>query len=141
MVQILTGGIIATSLMTLFSYLAARIMSRQFREPQLLNILIKRSSKIPLSPGKKSPAGWIIHYSIGWLFVFLFDLIWKFTELEPSLLSGALLGFIFGFIGISGWKIMFYLNPDPPELDFRKFYFQLIIAHIIFGLGASLVYL
>lgn len=139
--KILLAGIAATSLMTLFSYLVSRVTGRQFREPQLLNILIKRSKLISFAPGKSHLAGWLIHYTIGFIFVFIFALLWKNTALEPTVFTGALLGFLFGFIGITGWKIMFYLNPDPPEIAFKEFYFQLIIAHVIFGIGAVLPYL
>lgn len=138
---IFVSGLIATSLMTLFSYLAANVTSNQFREPQLLNILFQRSTAIPFNPGRKHFAGWFIHYLIGWLFAIIMAFLWKRTFIEPSILSGALLGLLFGFIGIAGWKLFFYLSPKPPEIKFEKFYFQLIIAHIIFGIGAVLPYL
>lgn len=141
MMQIFLSGIIATSLMTFFSYLMSRFTHSQFREPQLLNELINRSASLSIEPGKRNATGWIIHYSIGFLFVFIFNYIWDNTQLKPSIITGALLGFIFGFIGISGWKIMFTLNPEPPEIAYKQFYFQLIIAHIVFGIGATLPYL
>lgn len=138
---IFLSGLIATSLMTLFSYLVSNITKHQFREPQLLNILLQRSPAVPLKPGLKNITGWIIHYSIGWLFVTIMAFLWERTFIEPSTISGAILGLFFGFIGIAGWKVFFYLSPKPPEIKFDKFYFQLIIAHIIFGIGAVLPYL
>lgn len=141
MIQILFSGIIATSIMTLFSYIVSAFSHSQFREPQLLNQLIKRSTALPFKPGQKNLTGWIIHYAIGIFFVVIFDFIWNYTDFEPSIFTGALLGFIFGFIGITGWKIMFSLNPDPPEINFRNFYLQLLPAHVIFGIGAALPYL
>lgn len=138
---IVVSGFIATSLMTLFSYLISNIKGRQFREPELLNILISRSTLFPWKIKKDSWVGWAIHYSIGWFFVICFYLIWKYTKMEPSVATGALFGFLAGIIGISGWKIFFLLHHDPPEIDFKNFYIQLIVAHIIFGLGAVLVFL
>lgn len=138
---IFLSGLIATSLMTLFSYIWSGIGGNKFKEPQLLNQLIQRSATIRLNPGKSNVTGWIIHYTIGWFFVLCFHLIWSYTILEPSLGNGAILGAIAGVVGITGWKTFFYLNADPPEIEFRKFYFHLMLAHIIFGLGAVIVYL
>lgn len=138
---IFISGLIATSLMTLFSYIWSWIKDSKFKEPQLLNLLIKSSTIIRLNPGKRNVTGWIIHYIIGWFFVLCFDFIWRNTALVPSFGNGALLGAIAGLVGITGWKTFFYLNADPPEIEFRKFYLQLIIAHIIFGLGAVIAYL
>lgn len=140
-IKIFLGGLIATSLMTLFSYLVSYVRSSRFKEPELLNSLIKSSSAIPLNPSEKNIKGWLIHYLIGWVFMVFFDIIWTYTVINPSLLTGSLLGLLAGFIGIAGWRIMFRLNNDPPEIPFRSFYLHLLIAHIIFGAGASLVYL
>ncbi|UJH89903.1 hypothetical protein LZ575_12990 [Antarcticibacterium sp. 1MA-6-2] len=141
MMKIFLSAIITTSLMTLFSYIVSAFSHSQFREPQLLNELINRSTALAFKPGQKNLSGWIIHYSIGLLFVVIFRMIWNFTIIEPTYLSGASLGFIFGFIGITGWKIMFSLSPNPPEIKFKSFYLQLIAAHIIFGIGATLPFL
>ena len=138
--EIFLSGIVATSLMTAFSYLVAALRKSQFREPELLNILLSRSKKFPKNPGKKNVIGWVIHYFIGWIFVFVMALLFTFTEQEPTLGVGAFLGFIAGIIGISGWRIFFFFSNDPPEIEFDLFYFQLIIAHIIFGFGAALVF-
>lgn len=138
---IFLSGLIATSLMTLFSYIWSWINTSKFKEPQLLNLLLQSSTTIRLNPGKKNVRGWIIHYTIGWFFVLCFDIIWRNTPLEPSFGSGAILGAIAGLMGITGWKIFFKLNADPPEIKFGEFYFQLIIAHVIFGLGAVVVYI
>lgn len=140
-ILILFSGIIATSLMTFFSYIWSWINDSKFKEPQLLNELILSSTIIRLNPGKRNVIGWIIHYMIGWLFVIVFDSIWRNTALEPSLGNGALLGAIAGLVGITGWKVFFNLNSDPPDIKFGEFYLQLFIAHIIFGLGAVLVYI
>lgn len=139
--KIILGGLIATSLMTLFSYTVSYIKSSRFKEPELLNILISRSTFFSFNPSKKNVTGWMIHYFIGWIFVTIFDLIWNFTFIEPSLVSGSFLGFLAGFVGITGWKLMFRSNTDPPGVEFKNFYFHLMIAHIIFGAGASIVYL
>lgn len=127
--------------MTFFSYCVSYFRQSQFREPQLLNLLIDTSTAIPFSPGKRNFIGWIIHFTVGWIYIIVFDLIWRKTALEPTLWSGAFLGFIAGFVGISGWKIFFKLNPDPPKTEFKTFYLQLLVAHVIFGIGSVILFL
>lgn len=137
---ILVSGLVATSVMTLFSYVVSNFKSKQFREPELLNSLISRAEIISLKPSRNHLLGWIIHYLIGWFFVLVFSLIWEFTQFSATIISGAVLGLAAGIIGIFGWKIMFKLNRNPPEIDFSQFYLQLIIAHILFGISAAMVY-
>lgn len=136
---IILSGFVATSLMTMFSYIVAEVKKSQFREPQLLNILITLAPLIHIKVSIRNILGWIIHYIIGWIFVVCFDFIWRYSGVDPSLASGAYLGFIAGIIGVSGWKIFFILSPNPPGIEFKNFYLQLIVAHIIFGLGAALI--
>lgn len=136
---IITGAVVATSLMTLFSYTLSALTKEQFREPELLNFLLTRSALIPVKVARKSWAGWVIHYLVGTLFIIVFDLIWNMKILEPTILSGAYLGFLAGIIGITGWKVFFLLSPDPPKIDFKRFYLQLLVGHVIFGLGAAAV--
>ncbi|PRX39287.1 hypothetical protein [Salegentibacter salegens] len=138
--SILASGFVATTVMTVFSYLFSNFKAKQFREPELLNTLISRSKMISLKPSKNHFFGWIIHFIIGWIFVFIFCLIWEFTNFSVGIISGALLGFIAGIVGIVGWKVMFKLNRNPPEIDFSQFYHQLIIAHILFGISAAVVF-
>lgn len=138
--NILISGLVATTEMTLFSYVVSNFKSKQFREPELLNSLISSSEFIELKPSKNHLLGWIIHYLIGWFFVLVFSLIWEYTQFSATITSGAILGLAAGIIGIFSWKIFFKLNQNPPEIDFSQFYIQLIIAHILFGISAAIVY-
>ncbi|MDT0675421.1 hypothetical protein [Autumnicola musiva] len=138
---ILFASVISTSVMTIFTYICAAVKRGQFRPPELLNMLISRSSIFPVEVGKTSFAGWIIHYSIGFFFVVIFSLLWNFFSVEISLLSGIIFGFGAGLIGIGGWKIMFVLNENPPEIELKSYFLQLLLAHILFGISASLVFM
>ena len=141
LIPILIAGFAATSLMTAFSYLMANLKKSQFREPELLNMLLSRARSTSLKLPKNHPTGWVIHYTIGWLFVLIFHLLWQYTKLEVSLSSGGGLGFVAGIFGIGGWIVFFKLNAYPPQINFKDFYIQLWVAHVIFGLTAAAVYL
>ncbi len=137
--KILSGTVIGTSLMTLFSYYISHKLNREFKEPVLLNKMISRS---PLAISKKNnPApGWILHYSIGTVFVVGYHFIWRRKKLNPTLKNSTFLGFISGFIGISGWHILFIIHPKPPSIHLKNYYLQLLAAHIVFGWGAAAGY-
>ncbi|WP_010230884.1 hypothetical protein [Gillisia marina] len=139
--RIFVSGFVATSAMTAFSYIVSNIRNKQFREPELLNKLLSKSNFFRLELSKTSIAGWILHYIIGWIFVVLFELIWNIELIPLSVLSGILLGFAAGIIGVLGWQIMFSLNKNVKKIKWSEYYFQLIIAHIIFGICAVGIYL
>ncbi|MCB7480558.1 hypothetical protein [Christiangramia sediminis] len=132
--MLLIFSILATLLMTAFSYVCTMLTGNNFREPELLNQLIN-TSRIPLKAGKKSVLGWLLHLLIGFVFGVIMSLVWDFFELSSYLIFGLISGIIAGVLGILGWQVMFYLNPQPPDIDLNKFYAQLIVAHVIFSLS------
>jgi len=130
--------IVSTTLMTAFSYYFSWLRNKQFKEPEILNELLWRLRLIKGSGGKNHPAGWTIHYVVGFIFVIAYHIFWNKTEYEPTFGTSILLGALSGVIGVVGWRITFGTHPDPPTLDFKEYYVQLLIAHIIFGAGAYL---
>lgn len=139
--QIFIVSVTATSVMTTFSYVMATIKKSQFEEPEILNKLIDSDENIPLHISKNNILGWFIHYFLGFAFVAIFYFCWSILNIAPTLLSGLLLGAGAGIIGIGGWRILFYLNSNPPDIYPWKFFLQLLIAHIIFGIIATYIYL
>lgn len=137
--KILASAIIGTSAMTLFSYLISRSENRNYREPEILSQLVKR---LPIDASKESAdiAGWLAHYTVGTLFVAIYNELWKRKKIEPGLTSGALLGAVSGLVGISGWKIVFNIHPDPPIKNLKTYFGHLILAHIVFGIFSSVTY-
>lgn len=138
--QIVCGTLVGTSLMTLFSYVVSREKNKQFREPQLINELVSRA-KIKIAPLKNSPVGWILHYLTGAVFTLGYYFFWKLTAVDPSLVSGAILGAVNGALGVSIWIISFNLHSNPPDINLKDYYWHLELAHIIFGFGVALGFL
>lgn len=105
-----------------------------------MNKLLKRST---LFKGKRVPpvSGWLIHYSVGFVLITIYHIIWTYTPFNPSLLSGGILGLLSGPVGITIWSIVFHMHNNPPSIDFKKYYLQLGIAHIIFGLFGAAGYM
>ncbi|SDS74488.1 hypothetical protein SAMN04487764_2950 [Gillisia sp. Hel1_33_143] len=123
----------ATLMMTLFSYSFSIFCEHQFKEPELLNQLIK-SSKLPFKPKKKSFLGWLVHFIIGLVFAEFTILGWEYFHSISYFVYGLISGIIAGVMGIFGWYLMFKVNPQPPSIHLNKFYIQLVIAHIVFTL-------
>lgn len=75
-----------------------------------------------------------------WIFAGIYFLLCEFTAVETGIISGIVFGLMAGLTGIIGWKTMFKLNNNPSKIDFSQFYIQLVIAHVIFGAIAALVF-
>lgn len=136
---ILLGTLVATSLMTAFSYLISEAFRELYKEPVLLQFLMTRFD-FNLSPRQKTIAGWIVHYAIGLFFVIAWYILWRVGLFELTWLSGLVYGCVIGIIGIGGWVSMFMLADYKPTIDFKGYYLQLFFAHIIFGLATWAVF-
>jgi hypothetical protein len=135
-ILVLFSAIVATTAMTIFSYVYSTVANKSFREPELLNMLIGRWSSASGTISKTSFIGWIIHYLVGIVFTAVFYVLWEVFGFEANLLSGVILGFLAGVVGAVGWQFTFWIHPNPPALSFKQYYFHLILAHIVFGIGA-----
>ncbi len=138
--MVLIPALVATSAMTAFSYIYSVIVKKQFREPELLNKLLMRWSNRFQNLSTNSLLGWIIHYLVGVFFMFVFYLIWEKLEIEATVLSGIILGFVAGILGVFGWNITFWIHPNPPKLNFKQYFVHLILAHVVFGISGVITY-
>jgi hypothetical protein len=136
---ILTAGVMGTNAMTAFSYLVSEEKNRQFREPELLEKLLARLA--PQTNDRLASAfGWAAHYSVGVGFTTIYHSLWRQKKNRPSLFGGILLGGISGLLGVAVWSTVFYIHPDPPKINYKRFYAHLLAAHLIFGGVAALTY-
>ncbi len=137
--KIFISAIVGTSAMTLFSYLVSERKKKNFREPEILSELMEtlpqRSPKAPVDI-----TGWGTHYAIGMLFVVFYSELWEHTKIKPSVKTGAILGAVSGLAGVGGWQAMFELHPNPPAKNLKRYYYHLIITHIVFGVFSAITY-
>jgi len=132
----ISAGLYGTTAMTAFSYALAARKKNDFREPALLaKILHRKGLKKPVA----KISGWLVHYAVGFLFTFVYDAVWrkKNVRIVPS---GIGMGGICGLIAIAAWKTTFKLQTIPPLISYKKFYRQLVIAHLVFGYFSALGY-
>jgi hypothetical protein len=131
------GTIGATTLMTIFSYIVSRLRNRQFTEPVLLNRFLCGFGILKEYQLKKNIAGWIVHYAVGFLFLFAYYFIWSRTRLDPTFSTALMLGCLSGLAGIIGWAILFSIQSVPANIKVSEYYAQLFVAHVIFALTAT----
>lgn len=137
--QILTSTIAATSAMTLFSYAVSASVRELYKEPVLLTYILTKFH-IEVSLKTKRVLAWILHYIIGAFFVIIYHYLWLYNVAEFSWRIALLFGALSGITGILGWMILFRIISQKPNIDFKGYYMQLFVAHVIFGLVAFLVY-
>src|SRR5690348_16227124 len=96
--KIVAATLLSTSMMTWFSHIVSKKSGQQFREPELLSLLIKQL--LPEEHKYRTYAdGWAVHYIAGLLFVLLYDQLWQKTKVKPDIKSGVLLGAVSGIVG------------------------------------------
>lgn len=138
-IQLILVAIGATSAMTWFSYAMSQNFRELYKEPILLSFALKKTN-ISLSEKLQKTWGWLIHYSIGFLFVMGYHIVWVKNVLPISPLSALILGVISGVIGILSWIFIFKMTDHQPPIDFKGYYIQLFFAHIIFAITATALY-
>lgn len=137
--NLLIAAFLAMITMTGFSYIVSATFRELYKEPVLLTYFLKEL-KWNLSATLKSILAWLLHYLIGLGFVIGYHLLWTNNLLPTTWGVGFLLGTISGIIGIIGWIFIFRYTQHEPKIDFKGYYLQLLLAHIIFGLTAYAAY-
>lgn len=136
--RILTAGTCGTAVMTAFSYLVSKAANKNFVEPVILGELLNRITT--LNKKNAEIAGWGAHLSVGFLFTAAYENYIKLRQTKPTLANALLLGVLGGATGVAAWHSTFKAHPNPPGVDLKKFYKQLMIAHLIFAAGVAIVY-
>lgn len=138
--KIALAGIVGTSLMTVFSYICQVAFQKKLGEPKLLSQFLQKSR---FEIGKETGTtfwGWFLHYFTGFFFSLLIAIYIYFFGGPLSWGMGILLGFALGLLGILGWQVLYWIHHNPPAFDRSAFYLQLVLAHIFFGIGATMIY-
>jgi hypothetical protein len=135
--NIVLSATAGTTVMTLFSYLVSLVEKKNFSEPEHLGTMMHRL--VPGSSKQASQAaGWGAHYAVGLLFVMVYQELWKTGNIKKSIRNGIILGALSGTLAVLVWKATMKSHPAPPWIDFTKFYIQLVPAHMVFAVCATL---
>jgi hypothetical protein len=77
---------------------------------------------------------------VGVFFAFCYVWLWHRGIGGPNTLDIIIFGFINGLVGISGWWVFLKSTYEPEQVEKSYFFPVLIIAHIVFALGVTLIY-
>jgi hypothetical protein len=137
MKNILKMTSVAVTGMTLFSYLAGKFYKERFSEPAVLNeVLYPREGK---DNKKHYWTGYAIHWLIGLIFSSVYKLFWDKTKVSSGPGNSMLGGLLNGIIGIGGWHAFFKMRHHP-SVSLKKYYLQLLAAHLVFGFLNGMMY-
>jgi hypothetical protein len=138
-IKIFIAAFSATNVMTTFSYLLSHRYKTLFTEPVLLNYAL---NEIDMHPkGKlRNLSGWLAHYAIGLVFVVSYEMAWRLAGIPFNLWTGVGFGIISGFIGILGWKMIFFLPHKKPKVTIDDYYIPLFFAHIVFAIAVVVAF-
>ncbi|SDF51098.1 hypothetical protein [Cellulophaga baltica] len=126
--------------MTMFSLIMSVISNCEFRENILLSKLMSGHSLNEKESLKYVILGWLAHFFLGGFFLVIYTYLWYNTALLQHALGSILFGIIIGILGILGWTMLFKMASNPPQINYKIYYMQLIVAHIHFSLGNFLIF-
>lgn len=135
--KILLAATAGTTAMTVYSYALSEIKDENFKEPRLLaQLLTTIDCPIKTTPAKIT--GWVVHYMVGLIFTLAYERVVKDAGDKALLKQAIIMGALNGVLAIVGWGITLSLHPSPPRITYIKFFSQLFIAHIVFGVVTTL---
>ncbi|WP_432671735.1 hypothetical protein [Flavobacterium sp. SM2513] len=137
--RLLLSAFFAMVTMTGFSYAVSSAFRKLYKEPVLLTYFLKELH-LTVSKPLQHLLAWTLHYLIGLGFVIGYHLLWQYRLLPLTWGVGFLLGTVSGIVGIIGWIFIFSYTKHEPKIDFKGYYIQLLLAHIIFGVTAYVAY-
>ncbi|WP_203296447.1 hypothetical protein [Luteirhabdus pelagi] len=139
--KVLLINFIAVGVMTVFTYLYSLARNINFGQPYLLQYLINTARPSNNRTTLGIWVGWLLHYILGILFYYGYQLFRTLLGLTHSVWLGILYGFFAGLIGVIGWYLMFRAHRNPPAIPKTEYYLQLVVAHILFGLSVAILLL
>ena len=134
--DILAAGVTGTTFMTLFSEVVSEVKGSNYNEAEILSELLNRIT--PLNKQQARVGGYLGHYTVGIGFAAAYAALLKATKSKPNLLNGIAYGAFSGLAGALIWHATFKAHPNPPGVNLKNYYKQLVLAHLVFGVFAAL---
>lgn len=131
------GGLAGTAAMTAFSYAVSKEERENFKEPNILGDMIFKAYP-KLGEDKARVMGWVLHGVAGLVFSSVYK---KLLVGKPTFLKGLIYGGTSGIPAVMLWNTLIELHPNPPkDVEKKKYFGHLLLAHIVFGGVSFLIY-
>jgi hypothetical protein len=128
---LLTAAFAATSIKTIFSYITSLVFRQPYEEPYLLAALVSQFNVADTKTNRSIGMG--IQYTLGLLFVLVFQALLNTGVITLSYPAVLLYGAAIGIISILGWLFMYMRAGSRPEMNSLGYYTQLFMANIVFA--------
>ena len=82
----------------------------------------------------------LVHYSIGVIFSYLY--LWQLVErlIINDALSALLYGAIIGSFAVIGWRLFFFIHPNPPPIELVPYLATIWFGHIALAITFAAIY-
>lgn len=124
--------------MALFTYGVSFLRKKDFKEPEIINHLLRPIKVLKIKNEKWFLGGWALHFFFGVKFVTAYHFIWENNYYGATFLSACELGAATGVFWLVAWTLIFH--PAPPPIKLNEYYIPIFFSHVIFGIGAWLGY-
>lgn len=124
------SGIIGVIFMTLFSGVLSRYSKTEFIEHRVLSKLLR---KLGFSKFMSDTIAIKSHLMTGIGFNYVNKFLIDKKIVVPSFRSAVTTGFFEGLAGVLIWSVVFKFHPNPPKMNLKAYFTQLVFAHIVFG--------
>lgn len=138
LVTALIDGIFATSLMTIFLYLASFVLKKRLQVVHILGTMLTNETRQHGDVSRKWSAlfaGIVAHYLVGFVFAFIYLLLCERSILNYTVASSLVFGFFIGLLAIGVWWVFIKLHPNPPFINTSYYLSFIFLSHLIFGMG------
>lgn len=129
---ILVAGIAGTLCMTAFSRLLSKLEKEDFTEHHLLDFVFRHwglnDSRVRRAAAVSS------HYAVGIAWSVLYAALLKKHRIPYDPAGAIVIGALTGGAAVAVWKAMLSTTSEQPPTNGKKFLFQLIPAHMVFGM-------
>jgi|SRR5690606_9606800 len=123
---------------------------------RLVNLLIPHGVRVPLILAQvvhhylngapfydikhKNAYGHAIHLSVGVFFAFCYSWLWRRDIGGFTLEDILLFGLVNGLVGMAGWFVFLRATYEPEQVSENAFFPVIVIAHVPFALGVTVIY-
>jgi hypothetical protein len=82
----------------------------------------------------------LIHYFIGVGFSYLY--LWQLVErlLINDIISALLYGAILGSIAVIAWRLLFFIHPNPPQIELTPYLITIWFGHITLSITLAAIF-
>jgi hypothetical protein len=134
--EIIAAGITGTTFMTLFSEVVSEMKGSNYNEAEIIGQLVNRITGLEKQQARA--VGYAAHATVGVSFAAIYAAVLKSAKVRPNLFNGLVYGLSSGLAGVLIWHATFKAHPNPPGVNLKNYYKQLVLAHLIFGVFTAL---